>query len=278
MSITNLLQNIEILHINKRMIEEMHSFLSNQVNIIRESEITIKTKLNAKSAVGKLYVCNIKNDNIEYIYKKFRKTHGGNSPTTLIEMKYRMPIWSVLNRSNYFMKVIAVVTDNTDKNFKGLILENLNGYITINDICNDISINNKFDDEIIFNQFLEYFLSVCYVLFKLNLCSFIEHGGNLMTKGNNYKVIDLDDVGDSKFVGCSTNKSDQLDSLKQIGTMLINCDDHSNTDNYLKKLMNELSTYTTIENLFNVYGFDINKIIIPNDEEIKIVKETLKNF
>jgi hypothetical protein len=275
----NLLNNIQIIYDRKEAIKLLvpKQTVKYNIDIYKESEITINNKLGAASAVGDLYFCKIpKNDDI-YVYKKFKSGHGGLDAKTLVEMKNRIPIWYVLNKSAIFMKVFAIITDETGLLFNGLILENLSGYSTISDKC------SEFKNEDLFREFITFFLSACSYLFPLNLCSFIEHGANIMIGPDLmfpvFKVIDVDDVGDKKFVGCENNTENQYWSIKQLEIILISCDNWKNHPfgkKVAKILKRTSDKYESLDQVIKELDLDIQVTVDKND--IEFVKKSIKKL
>lgn len=272
------------------------SVTQNKVKIVKESDVTKLKEIPAKSAVGVLYTCNIKDEKDVYIYKEFREKYGGGSKGKLEEMKLRIPIWSVLNKTPVFMKVLAVVTDKEETTFKGLILENLAEYRSVHEWCEKGSIF----DEAQFIKLVTQFLSICNYLFLLNLCSHIEHGGNLLIKFDDgkvkLKVVDLDDVGGDEFVDCSKDTEKQFSSLLQLDTILINCRQWQssllgsgveatlgNKDNKIYKMDSEdfeliSEKYQSIPQVIKYWGLKETMVDSPSVEDIKEVHSAIQKL
>jgi len=274
-----ILNNINQINNKKTLINQLLQTIKNNVNIISINQITHDKNPIVKSGGGDLYVCTIDGDYEKYIYKEFKKIY--NPEIKLMEMKLRMPIWSVLNKNPYFMKVISIVTDNTKKLFRGLILENLSDYESVHNMCekNQYALRNLAEPQR--NKFQQIFVSICYYLFKLNLCSHIEHAGNIMIKKINnsdieIKIVDPDEIGDR--VGCGMIIDDQKDSLKQLTVILSTCYFPSRVILDPINFLLDDDIYKGIKMLIGSIGLDIKNIPTPSADDIKNVTQAIINI
>lgn len=273
-----ILNNINLITNKKTFINQLLQTIKNNVDIIPINQIKHDVDPIVKSGGGDLYICTIGNNPEKYIYKKINFKPAETPETKLIEMELRMPIWSVLNKNPYFMKVFAVVTDNTGKLLEGLILENLSDYQSIHTMCEK--------DKYAFmhvapgqrKKFQEIFVSICYYLFKLNLCSHIEHAGNVMIKTINdtdieIKIVDPDEIGN--YFGCGIMNDMQQDSLKQLTIILSRC--YFPTEFIFKPIefLLDDDIYEGIEMLIKSIGLDIKNIPTPSQDDIENVTQAI---
>jgi hypothetical protein len=223
------------------------------------------------------------------IYKKTKHT----STEITAKMKTKQNLYEILNLNPVFLTIYAYVFDNdAHTNFLGFIFENLENYKSLFNICYEKQ--NIFETDEPFRQFLSQYLNALEFLFERNLCSHIEHGGNIMINNDDktIKIIDPDEIGDTKFIGCNSGTPEeitakQFESILQLKFILL-CSEHhitpptelgwsvketldeKNTDKIYKYVHDENDDiklqsiqYTNIESIKRFWNIDIKGGHIP---------------